>query len=110
MWLSEKRNKKDFLHTHGMVSIGGDNCAVVSFGETRGAYLYAPGGYIWKPAPGDDVLVFKNDGVDIAGKLCESSDISPGEVCIRSAGGAEIYLCNDGNVYIRGKLVTEGEK
>ena len=110
MWLTKKRKTDNNGFLTGNVSISGEKCAVMGFSEHRNAAVLAPGGYIWKPVRGDDVLVFKGGNTNVLGKFCDSSDIEAGEVCIRSKGGAEIRLSNDGNIYIKGSIITEGEK
>lgn len=109
MWLSKRNRQEKPVYTSGTVSIEGENCAVAGFTESRGAEVFAPGGYIWKPALGDSVLVFKDGSADIIGKKCPEADIQPGEVCIKSLGGAEIYLRNDGTVIISGNVIFEGD-
>ena len=107
MWLSKRKETKSPENYTGQVTISGEKCAVLDFTEHRDLSVYAPGGYFWLPSAGDEVLVFKESG--IMGKPCENLGLKPGEVCIRSVGGAEIRLCNDGNIYLKGNLVTEGE-
>lgn len=109
MWLSRRSKQEKPIYTSGTVSIEGENCAVSGFTEIRGAAVYGPGGYIWRPAVGDSVLVFKNDSPDIIGKKCDEADLEPGEICIRSQGGAEVYFRNDGNIVVRGNVILEGD-
>lgn len=109
MWLSENRKSKNEKYISGTISLEGEKYGVVGFTEYRGTVLFAPGGYFWKPMLGDRVLAIKSDETDIVGKMCESVDIEPGEVCIRSAGGAEIRLGNDGNIYLRGNIIEESK-
>lgn len=52
-------------------------------------------------------MIMKNDSTEIIGQICDNRDIEPGEVCIRSCGGAEIRLGNDGKIYIRGEIIEE---
>ena len=105
MWLSEKRKTKNADNMTGKVSLSGEECAVMGFSEHRGIGIYTPGGYFWRPCIGDEVLVLKDGG--IVGKICEDAGLLPGEVCIRSNGGAEIRLLNDGTVHIKGKIIEE---
>lgn len=107
MWLSERKKRKNESCVVGTVSISGDKCGVVGFTECRNTAIYAPGGYIWKPIKGDNVLIMKNDSTEIIGQICDNRDIEPGEVCIGSCGGAEIRLGNDGKIYIRGEIIEE---
>ena len=104
----EKKTENIEVFT-GKISVSGERCAVCGHTEHRNAVLFSPGGYLWRPDRGDEVLVFKCGETDILGKKCENADLLPGEVCLRSKGGAEIRLSNDGNIYIKGKIITEGE-
>ena len=105
MWLSERKSIKNTENMTGKVSISGEKCAVMDFSEHRNLGVLAPGGYFWKPCVGDEVLVLKEGG--IAFKKCDEMGLLPGEVCIKSAGGAEIRLLNDGTVRIRGRVIEE---
>ena len=107
MWLSKKRALSNNENFSGSVTINGKKFAVFENFEHRDLVLYAPGGYFWHPDTGDDVLVLKNG--EIIAKPCECAELKPGEVCIKSAGGAEIRLSNDGNIYIKGNVIKEGE-
>ena len=106
MWLSERKSAKSEDDAVGSVTVSGEKYAVMGFSEHRNIGIYTPGGYFWRPFVGDEVLVLK-DG--IVGKRSDETDLLPGEVCIRSAGGAEIHLCNDGSIRLKGNLITEGE-
>lgn len=105
MWLSERKSAKQNDALTGNVTLSGEKCAVMGFSEHRDIGIYTPGGYYWRPCVGDEVLVLKDGG--IMGRRCSDMGLSPGEVCIRSAGGAEIRLLNDGTVHIKGKIVEE---
>lgn len=105
MWLSERKRIKHSGALTGDVTLSGEKCAVADFSEHRNIEVYTPGGYYWRPCIGDEVLVLKDGG--IVGKRLEKAELLPGEVCIRSSGGAEIRLLNDGTVHIKGKIVEE---
>ena len=105
MWLSERKGFKKNDAISGSVTLSGDKCAVMGYSEHRGIEIYSPGGYFWRPCVGDDVLVIKDGG--ILGRKIENDGLLPGEVCIRSAGGAEIRLLNDGTVHIKGEIIKE---
>ena len=110
MWLSQNlvrgTSAQEKLQP-GVVTVGGASPAVLTDGEKRNLKILSPGGYFWHPDTGDDVLVLKNG--EIIAKPCECAELKPGEVCIKSAGGAEIRLSNDGNIYIKGNVIKEGE-
>lgn len=96
----------------GTVTLGGDPAAVSLGGERRQVPVYAPGGYQWRPAAGDQVLVLKTgaqrESPCVAGVCCQSGELSPGEVCI-SSGSGQIRL-RDGRVDIQGQLWSNGEQ
>ena len=105
MWLSRKKVRKDSIGMTGKVTLNGEKYAVMEFSEHRNIGVIAPGGYFWKPCIGDEVLVLKDAG--IVGENTENIGLLPGEVCIRSKGGAEIRLLNDGTVRIKGEIIQE---
>lgn len=95
----------------GTVTLGGDPAAVSLGGERRQVPVYAPGGYQWRPAAGDQVLVLKTgaqrESPCVAGVCCQSGELSPGEVRI-SSGSGQIRL-RDSRVDIQGQLWVNGE-
>lgn len=96
----------------GTVTLGGDPAAVSLGGERRQVPVYAPGGYQWRPAAGDQVLVLKTgaqrESPCVAGVCCQSGELSPGEVRI-SSGSGQIRL-RDGRVEVQGQLWINGEQ
>lgn len=96
----------------GTVTLGGDPAAVSLGGERRQVPVYAPGGYQWRPAAGDQVLVLKagaqRESPCVAGVCCQSGELSPGEVRI-SSGSGQIRL-RDNQVEIQGQLWVNGEQ
>ena len=96
----------------GTVTLGGDPAAVSLGGERRQVPVYAPGGYQWRPAAGDQVLVLKagaqRESPCVAGVCCQSGELSPGEVRI-SSGSGQIRL-QDGRVEVQGQLWVNGEQ
>lgn len=95
----------------GTVTLGGDPAAVSLGGERRQVPIYAPGGYQWRPAAGDQVLVLKmgaqRESPCVAGVCCQSGALSPGEVRI-SSGSGQISL-RDGRVEVQGQLWVNAE-
>lgn len=96
----------------GTVTLGGDPAAVSLGGERRQVPVYAPGGYQWRPAAGDQVLVLKagaqRESPCVAGVCCQSGALSPGEVRI-SSGSGQISL-RDSRVGVRGQFWVNGER
>jgi hypothetical protein len=97
----------------GCVTQSGTTLAAYSGGEWRGLSLYAPGGVIWRPEVGEQVLLLRlgEDGAPcVAGaKIPLEPDLAPGELLLRSKG-ASLCLRNDGTIEVRGKLVEKEEQ
>lgn len=110
MWLAkqQKHETEDPPTAVGTVTIGGDTPAVELDSERRDLAVYAPGGYRWRPAPGQKVLVLKADGRPCVAGMPSQGGLEPGEVELDSAGGAKLKLDNSGNVSVTGTLVVEG--
>lgn len=116
MWLAEKTKKTpegtdaDF----GVTTIAGERAGVVTRGENRELPLYGPGGYFWMPESGSAVLVIKGgpggeEACAAGAKMPPVPErLQPGEVLIRSAGGAEVWLRNDGGLELRGSVSVTG--
>ena len=98
----------------GTVTVDGAETAVFSSGERRGAKTASPGGVIWKPRRGGEVLVvrggtFGEEAYAVGVVEAAASGLAPGEVRIRSGTGtAEIVLHNNGRVDINGLLFING--
>ncbi len=94
----------------GQVTLSGDPAGVSLGGERRWLPVYSPGGYCWKPAAGDRVLVL-HTGPDqelpcVAGAVQPNQPLQPGEVRI-SGGDSQISLERqalrlDGNLLLNG--------
>ena len=115
MWLSgQSRRRRDRLGEAqaGFATIGGKDTGVYLDGERRAMAVYAPGGYQWTPAPGQEVLVLKNAGAGPA--YCVTAartegEGTPGEVRISSGpGNAAVRLGNDGTVELVGRVLING--
>lgn len=113
MWLSKQvatKNTQADNASLGVVTLSDVQPAVVTDTEQRQLQLLAPGGYCWRPAVGDGVLVIKDAG----GSLCASGvtadspvDLAPGEICLH-AGSASIYLDRSGKIYLSGTVYVNG--
>ena len=113
MWLS-RQSRRSPVHGEpaevGTVTLEGEKAAVCLTGERRDLTVLSPGGYCWRPAGGESVLVLKS-GVDgetlwVAG-VPGGGELSPGEVCIQSRRAA-VFLGNDGAVDLRGTVKLNG--
>ena len=62
MWIAEqgrRRPQADGTALVGRVTLPGDPAAVYLDGERRELPVYGPGGYIWRPAKDQQVLVLR---------------------------------------------------
>ena len=114
MWITKKiaATAAPKVVERGETSIGGEEAAVALRGEQRGIEVMAPGGYIWRPKRGDDVLVIKDsvrgESVIAAAKMgAGPEEMKDGEVCI-SVGSTKIYLTNTGKIKMYGDIVLFG--
>lgn len=116
MWISKQNSRNSQTQAlepaadTGAVTLSGSTLAAYSGGERRELALYAPGGILWKPEIGDQVLLLRlgEEGQPcVAGMLCpEAEDLAPGELLLRSKG-ASICLRNDGTIELTGTLVEK---
>jgi len=96
----------------GVTTISGKRVGVVTRGEVRDLPVYGPGGYLWTPANGAEVLVVKGgpggEEQCVAGTRSPEApeQVAPGEVCICGPAGNSIYLRRDGSVSISGTGVS----
>ena len=97
----------------GVTTIAGDSVGVVTRGESRALPVYGPGGYVWLPESGGEVLVIQGGpgGAEqcVAGTRqgTPPAGMAPGEVYLYGPGGETgIYLKQDGTVEIRGKRIS----
>jgi len=116
MWISKKMRPAPPTADAdlGVTTIAGGQAGVLTRGEVRSLSVYGPGGYLWMPQNGAEVLVIKGGpgGQEqcVAGMRqgAPEASMQPGEVLIRS-GGASIYLKADGSLLLRGRVCVEGE-
>ncbi|MEG0764612.1 MAG: hypothetical protein RR403_01085 [Pseudoflavonifractor sp.] len=112
MWLSKRKiGPKAGLAAVGQATLAGDPAGVLLDTERRALPVYAPGGYRWVPAVGQEVLVLGGDGdlSAIAGARSSGGGLAPGEVLISAGtGGARLCLKNDGSMELWGKLNING--
>ena len=113
MFLSDrKKNDRQNTAEQGFVTIGGEKAAVFTDCEYRELPLFSPGGYVWRPSPGQNILVVKtgDEGYSILG--AENGDgprnMANGEVYIKSKS-ASVYLKNNGNIIVDGDVYVMGD-
>ena len=65
----------------------------------------APFGVVCVPPAGEQAVVVHTEAEDVCVGIVTSfpEDLEPGELMLRSAGGASIVLKNNGSVFINGK-------
>ncbi len=97
----------------GPVTLPGDPAGAWLEGERRGVTVYAPGGYHWVPAAGDEVLVLQagrsGETPCAVGLASGGQGLRPGEVLI-TAGAAALKLGLDGSVSVTGDLKVNGRR
>ena len=107
----ERQERPAGMALTGPVTLPGDQLGVYLEGERRGVTVYAPGGYHWVPATGDEVLVLKTgergEKPCAVGVAAGGQGLLPGEVLI-TAGVASIKLGLNGQVAITGNLTVNG--
>ena len=114
MWISRRawpESKREALAEGGEVTLE-ENVGVYAEGERRSLPVYGPGGYRWRPAMGEQVLVLKlgQDGEQpcVAGSAVDLDSINVGDVELYTEG-ARIRLSKDGRVDIDGKIYINGK-
>ena len=118
MWLSkqQKRAGRETPVETGQVTLSGETVAVELDSERRGLAVYAPGGYRWRPALGQKVLVLKTgEGPCVVGTPAPGG-LAEGEVGLEAPGGAAVTLRAGGrvaleeDVEVSGTLTVGGEE
>ncbi len=117
MWLSrrtEAGRRREAAVQVGSVTLPGDPAGAVLDGERRDMPVYGPGGCVWRPAQGQEVLVVKagTDGEQpcVAGVRCRADwNLAPGELLLYS-GGASVYLSNSGVIAMSGDVRVNGKR
>ncbi len=76
---------------------------------TEGVPLVAPAGICCAPAEGEQLLLLPyGDYYVCVGALVDCDGIAPGELKLKSAGGAVVHLKNNGDICINSLTVTKG--
>ena len=111
MWLSGQQKRPNYCGEGqtGIVTVGGDETAVMLDSERRGLEVYAPAGYHWTPEAGQRVLVIQGQGeipcivgVRQDGAQPDSVDISAKDV---SVSGQDVFVQAGGNAIVAGRSV-----
>jgi len=114
MWLSKQTSKRAGPAAapplRGTVTLSGPEAAAYTDAERRGLSVCAPGGYFWRPAVRDEVLVIKEGdrGYVLAALPERTPDLEPGDIVLK-AGEAGLRLSPNGHVTITGtKVMVNG--
>lgn len=113
MWLSSmRRARRPEGPMVGRATLAGNPAGAWLDGERRALPVFGPGGYVWKPALGQELLVLKSGPEEpacVAGTRCEAGELEPGEVTVRAGkGGAALKLKNDGTLELCGQIYVNG--
>lgn len=115
MWISGQCKKEQGMRHNarvGVVTAQGERIGVYTDGQMRLLPVAAPGGYRWRPANGQQVLVLKTGAdAESACVLAEQSepveDLLPGEVELRGPD-CGLRLNREGQVALRGTVLLNG--
>lgn len=94
----------------GTVTVGGTPAAVALGSERRAVAVYAPGGYHWTPARGDEVLVLKSgaEGAPCVVGRAEDDPPQAGAVRLSVCEGTSLVLWPDGGIVLTGEVTVTG--
>ena len=119
MWLSKQMGPlpPDAGADLGVTTIAGDSVGAAARGEIRALPIFGPGGFVWLPESGAEVLVIKGGpgGTErcVAGTRqgTPPAGLRPGEICLQGGDGkSAITLKKDGTVEIKAvKLAITGD-
>ena len=81
-----------------------------SGGERRAVAVYAPGGYHWMPARGDEVLVLKSgaEGAPCVVGRAEDDPPEAGAVRLSVCEGTSLVLRPGGGIVLTGEIAVTG--
>ena len=118
MWISQQNRKTaagDRVPAEvGAATLAGNPATVYLNGERRQVPLFAPGGYHWRPAAGDELLVIKTGAEGelpcAVGQRVEEPPVAleSGEVALTS-GSTQLVLHKDGRMRLQGDVEVQGD-
>lgn len=114
MWTSDRSRKRlvgESAADLGLVTLAEEQAGIYMEGERRWAQVYSPGGYHWRPALGEKVLVLKAGGE--GENLCvigrkQPEGLKPGEVLVQSGSGKAALRLLDREVDLEGDVTVNG--
>ncbi len=102
MWLTKKIGAKDTAAVSaGTVSSSGSTLTVQGEAECRTTETVFPYGYQANTPAGEHSAMLGNACLGVKGEI--DRQLLPGEIMLRSKGGATILLLNDGEVIVNGQ-------
>lgn len=112
MWTAQRSRQSGTpwsgVADQGRVTLGGDPAGVYLDGERRWLAVYGPGGYSWRPAAGQQVLVLKTgrDGEEpcVVGARQQEAGLAPGETALTGPEGGGVRLEQGGRVRLTGSV------
>ncbi len=114
MWLAKNTSgkRKESTEYSGNAPVSsicarsGEHFAVGACEYRRLPYC-APYGIYTRPAQGEDLMILSAQSGDVClGVVSQpQEELLPGEILLKSSGGASIRLCNDGTILLNGKKV-----
>ena len=115
MWLSKKLaqagGRRRAAGVAEVTSAAADRGTLQGESEHREVVLLAPYGFSCLPPEGTKgVLLPLEQGWVCAGFPMRGADLQPGELLLRSAGGAFLRLKNNGEVEINGTVIPKKEE
>lgn len=101
MWLTKQLAKPGSLHLHSGLVQQGEGFSVQGERAFQSPQQVGPYGVSSRAQEGREALML--DGYCTGVVAAADNTLAPGEVRLYSAGGAEIYLKNNGDVVINGQ-------
>lgn len=110
MWISNQIIAAQEKKPAGEMTRVTGNAQAQGTGEYRSLPLAGPWGIAWAPPNAASAVVVSttDGGRACVGAVSENRGLAPGELKLFSAGGAEIYLKNSGEVVINGHVFAAG--
>lgn len=110
MWLSQQINQEQAapaVRLGEVTACEAEGVTVQAGREHRELLLLLPGGMDAPPALGQQAAVLPLETGAVCVGVVRSPGVAPGEVRLYSAGGASLWLKNDGTVVINGRVIDQ---
>lgn len=111
MWILNYVTKNSINNSpaeKGNIKSASNGCVMINASSDHSKIpIAAPYGISYVPVAGEESVVLSAGGENIClGTVSKGEDLQPGELMLKSFGGASIALKNDGKVYINGRVVS----